>query len=285
MLGPMARSVVLRRIFWAVLGCGLAVCLLPAFQQKPFREYPGFEYDSYALPSDWSEPAEFVFGRLMYPSYTYGGRWRYRSDWRQGMSTWTIDYPANDRHFCRVLRRLTRVNVRSVEQPVNLDDGTDPFYWPWLYAVEVGNWQLTDSQVAKLREYLLRGGFLMVDDFHGTQEWAIFMESFSKVFPDRQVVDIEDTDPIFHALYDLDGRYQVPGAQFLRSGRTWEGRDGYEARWRGVYDDHGRLMVAICHNMDLGDAIEWADNPRYPEKYSALALRIVANYVVYTMTH
>lgn len=280
----MMRSGVARRILWATLASACVVCLLPAFQQKPFREYSGFEYDGYALPPDWSEPAEFVFGRLMYPSFNFGGRWRSRGDWRQGFSSWTIDYPASDRHFCQVLRRLTRVNVRSVEQPVNLDDGDDPFYWPWLYGVEVGRWELTTPQTAKLREYLLRGGFLMVDDFHGTQEWAVFMESMRHVFPDRQLVDLETSDPIFHVLYDLETRYQIPGLQFVRSGRTWE-QDGIEPRWRGIFDDHGRLMVAICHNMDLGDAVEHADNPRYPERFSALALRIFTNYAVYAMTH
>jgi hypothetical protein len=124
----------------------------------------------------------------------------------------------------------------------------------------------------------------MVDDFHGTEEWAVFLESMKRVFPDRHVVDLDDADAIFHTIYDLGDRYQVPGAQFLRTGRTYEW-DGYEARWRGIYDDRNRLMVAICHNMDLGDAWEWADVPQYPEKYSALAIRIGVNYVVYSMTH
>ena len=124
----------------------------------------------------------------------------------------------------------------------------------------------------------------MCDDFHGTFEWQVFEASMKRVFPDRPIVDIDNDDQIFHALYDLDDRYQVPGAQFLYSGRTSE-QDGYEARWRGIYDDKHRLMVAICHNMDLGDSWEWADEPRYPEKYSALGIRIGVNYVVYAMTH
>jgi hypothetical protein len=110
------------------------------------------------------------------------------------------------------------------------------------------------------------------------------MQSMSRVFPDRPVVDLDGKDAIFHTIFDLDDRYQVPGAQFLRSGRTFE-HDGYEARWRGIYDDRGRLMVAICHNMDLGDSWEHADNPQYPEKYSALGFRIGVNYVIYAMTH
>jgi hypothetical protein len=150
--------------------------------------------------------------------------------------------------------------------------------------VEVGHWELTDAQAKKLRNYLQRGGFLMVDDFHGTVEWEVFTNSIKRVFPDRPVVDIENSDPIFHVLYDLDERYQVPGAQYLRSGRLYE-YDGFDPHWRGIYDDKGRLLVAICHDMDLGDSWEWADDPRYPEKFSALGFRIGVNYVIYAMTH
>jgi hypothetical protein len=250
--------------------------------QRPFREYPGVEYENFPLPPDYREHTEWVFARLMYPPVPYG--WFSRGDWTRGASSWTTDYPRSGRHLTLAVRRLTRIHARSVEQPVNLDDGDDVFHWPWLYAVEVGHWNLTDAQALRLREYLLRGGFLMVDDFHGTREWAVFTASMSRVFPDRPIVDLDNADPIFHMLYDLDGRYQVPGAQYLRSGRTYE-HDGYEARWRGVYDDHGRVVVAICHNMDLGDSWEWADDPAYPERFSALGIRIGVNYITYAMTH
>jgi hypothetical protein len=262
---------------------GMALVLGAFAYQRPFREYPGVEYEEFPKPADWNEKSEWAFARLMYPPI--GGRrgW-YGGDWTKGESSWTIDYPRSDRHLATVMRRLTRIHARSVEQPVNLDDGDDVFFWPWLYAVEVGHWNLTDAQAAKLREYLQRGGFFMCDDFHGSREWATFVASMSRVFPDRPIVDIDSKDPIFHMLYDLDDRYQVPGAQFLRSGRTYE-QDGLEARWRGIYDDKGRLMVAICFNMDLGDSWEWADSPRYPEKYSALGIRIAVNYVMYSMTH
>ena len=87
---------------------------------------------------------------------------------------WTQDYPRADRHFPLAVRRLTRVDVRSVEQPVNLDDGDDVYNWPWLYAVQTGHWSLTDAQAAKLRDYLLRGGFFMCDDFWGEDDWEVF---------------------------------------------------------------------------------------------------------------
>ena len=248
--------------------------------QRPWREYRAFEYSNFPIPPDYQEKTEWLFARLMYPPI-YGNR---LGDWRNGYSHWTMDYPRSDRHFSAALRRLTRIHVRSVEQPVNLDDGDAVFYYPFLYGVEVGHWALTDPQAAKMRDYLLRGGFFMCDDFHGTYEWEVFNASMQKVFPDRPIVEIDNADPIFRTLYDLDDRYQVPGAQYLRSGQVWE-QDGKVPHWRGIYDDKNRLMVAICHNMDLGDSWEHADNPRYPERYSALGIRIGVNYIVYAMTH
>jgi hypothetical protein len=250
------------------------VCIA-TYAQKPFREYPGAEYENFPLPPDYQEKTEFTRARLIYPSIGRG--------WRRA-SSWTIDYPRSDRHLLEGVRRLTRIHTRSVEQPVDLDDGDDVYNWPFLYAVEVGHWDLTDAQCKRLRDYLLHGGFLMVDDFHGTNEWDVFMASMSRVFPDRPVVELDNKDGIFHVLYDLEQREQVPGAQWLYSGRTYE-QDGYEARWRGIYDDKGRVMVAICHNMDLGDAWEWSDDPRYPEKWASLAYRIGVNYIVYAFSH
>jgi hypothetical protein len=106
-----------------------------------------------------------------------------------------------------------------------------------------------------------------------------------RVFPDRQILDIPDDDAIFHTVFDLSDRFQVPGAQFLYPPYRMYENGGKEPKWRGVYDDHGRVMVAICHNMDLGDSWEWADIPRYPAKFSDLGIRIGVNYAVYSMTH
>ena len=238
----------------------------------------GSRDEGYApIPPDANEKTEFVYARLRYPS---AGRGR---GFRGFGGAWTTDYPKNDRQFLQGVRRLTRIHARSMEHVVDLETD-DIFNYPWVYAVEVGQWYLPDDQVKKLREYLLRGGFLMVDDFHGTYEWEVFMASMSRVFPDRPVVEIEDKDAIFHVLYDLDERFQVPGIMPLRWGVTYE-EDGIVPRWRGIYDDKGRILVAICHNMDLGDAWEHADWPAYPERYASLAYRIGINYIIYAMTH
>jgi hypothetical protein len=251
--------------------------------ERPFREYPGVEYDSIPIPPDFKVKGEWTFARLMYPPGANDGyRGRFDGDWHLGLSLWTQDYPRADRHFSEAVRRLTRIRTRSVEQSVNLEDGNEVFEWPWLYAVQVGEWGITQAQAKILREYLLRGGFFMADDFHGTYEWMVFQRSMQMVFPDRPIVDIDNKDAIFHTVYDLDDRYQVPGNEHLALGYK---NDGYQARWRAIYDDRGRVMVAISFNSDIGDSWEWADSPAYPERFSALGMRLGVNYIVYAMTH
>jgi hypothetical protein len=254
--------------------------------QKPWRQYPGLEYEGYPVPPDFQVKGEWAFARLMYPPVSsYFGGFQFEGDWRRGGSNWTMDYPRSDRHIASAVRRLTRIQARSVEEPVNLEDGNQ-YDWPWLYAVEVGHWNLDDAQAKALREYLLRGGFFMCDDFHGTDEWNTFIASMRKVFPDRPVIEIPDKDAIFHTVYDLDDRYQVPGAQYLETGQTYEkGTGGKQPHWRAIYDDHGRIMVAMCFNMDLGDSWEHADNPQYPERFSALGIRTGINYLIYAFSH
>jgi hypothetical protein len=265
-------------------GIGVLVCTL--FAQRPFREYPAWEYNNFPLPKDYQVPGEWTFARLMYPTFHYQIDWQWKPwlDWREGGTNWTIDYPRSDRHLSLAVRRLTRIDGRSAEQPINLDEDDDVFNYPWLYAVEVGHWELTDSQIAKFREYLLRGGFFMCDDFHGSIEWRVFINTMNKVFPNRPIVDIPNDDPIFHTVFDLDHRYQVPGMQYTFTHRVYE-KDGTVPEWRAIYDDHGRIMVAICHNMDLGDSWENADDPTYPAQFSALGIRLGVNYITYAFTH
>jgi len=215
---------------------------------------------------------EFHFARMFY-----------EGDGRRGRGGWTTDWPEAEEHFTLGVSRLTRVNIGEQARMLEVTDDII-FDYPWLYAVEVGSWYLGDAEAARLREYLLRGGFLMTDDFHGSAEWQGFIESMQRVFPDRPIVEIPDTDEVLHVLYDVDERIQIPGIAALRYGVTYE-RDGVTPHWRGIYDDNGRLMVAINFNMDLGDAWEHANDPGYPEPMTGLATRFAVNYVIYAMTH
>jgi hypothetical protein len=283
-----------------VLGLGILILAVGGvvLAQRPFKEYPAIEYENFPLPTDYQQKAEWTRARLRYPDiYGYPDQDLFLQNGRPFPGYWTMDYPRSDRHLLEGVHRLTRIDTKSVEQVVSLDGTDDMYNFPMLYAVEVGHWRLQEKHAAQLREFLLRGGFLMVDDFHASREWAIFTESMSRVFPDRQIIDIPNDDPIFHTLYDLQDRFQVPGAQYFESGKIYEsgmdrdinGQPDYTAgktpHWRGIRDDNGRIMVAICHNMDLGDAWEHSDEPEYLEKWASLAYRIGMNYFIYDLTH
>jgi hypothetical protein len=252
-----------------------------AHAQREFRDYLPFEgYDAAtALPADYAVPGELVVGRLMYPG---GGR-----NWLRGGTSWAVDYPKGDRTLAAILRRFARIDVRSVEQPVNLDDGNDVFYWPFLLVGLAGNWNLTDEQVAKLREYLLRGGFLYADSFFGSYDWAGFTQGMSRIFPDRPIIDLPFDHPVFHIIYDISelSTTQLPHmGSLMRGGGGWLG-DGRIPHWRGIENDDGHLMVLIGFNNDTPDSWQWADDPRYPAEAANLGLRIGVNIAAYMMTH
>jgi hypothetical protein len=267
-----------------LLGAALLFSSAALYAQREFRVYRSFEYEAMQeLPEDFDRPAEFVVGRLMYPpgrGRRFGG-----GDWENGGTSWAVDYPRADRTLAMILRRLTRIDVRSVEQPVNLDDGDDVYYWPFLMVGLPGSWDLTEAQAAKLRDYLLRGGFLLCDSFFGTAEWQGFVESMQRVFPDRPIVDLSDDHPLFHVVYDLREKHQIANMQALYGrGRPYRA-DGDTPRWRGILDDQGRLMVVIAFNNDVGDSWQWADDPDYPAEDANLGLRLGVNFAVYAMTH
>jgi hypothetical protein len=256
-------------------GLSTGLPALPAGPDQWFEEEgPGLS------PVQRIDKAEFSWSRLRYTSAarSYGGY-----GYGYGYGGWSRDYPKADRQFLMAMRRLTRVSARTTEQVVDLDS-EEIFNYPWVYAVQVQTWTFSEAEAKRLREYLLKGGFLMVDDFHGTADWESFLNGIRMVLPDRPIEDLDNKDEIFHVLYDLDDRFQVPGEQYIRTGRTYE-KDGYVPKWRAIRDDKGRVIVAICHNMHLGDAWEWADSPEYPEKFASMAFRVGLNYIIYGMTH
>lgn len=281
---PIFSGLRLRVDFALIVIAILSLAVAAYAYQEPFRVYRSLEpYDNVPVPEGGDRASEWIFGRLMYPSSPrarFGGY----GIWTQGGTSWTVDYPRGDRHFAAALQRLTRVDVRPLEQPVNPDDGDDIYNWPWLYVDLPGSWDLTDAQAEKIRDFLLRGGFLMADNFWGADEWEIFEEGMRRIFPDREMVELDKDHHLFHSVFDTSDRYQIPGQWATRRG-AMSRNGGVIPYWGGVYDDKGRVVVAITFNSDVGDSWEFADDPSYPEHYSALGLRLGANYVVYALTH
>jgi len=211
------RRIVIGALILATLSC-LYAQFRPRRNTDPNRKWAKYEYemqDPVEDPPDTYVPGEFVLGRLRYRSDRDGRRGSY--------ARWGIDANKGDRLFLDTLRRLTRIHTQSTEDIIDVDSD-DMFNVPFLFAISPGDWEISMPQAERLRKYFDRGGFLMVDDFHGEREWAQFMTGVYRIYPDAKVIDLGDKEPIFHVIYDLTHRINVPGANVVH-GPGYE-RDG-----------------------------------------------------------
>lgn len=219
------------------------------------------------------------------------GRRRGRRGWG-GWGGWATDFPDSDLNFSFRLQQLTSLKVNP--EPVVLQLTDDRLFdYPFIYIVEPGGLMVLDEEVLALRKYLLSGGFLMVDDFWGADEWQNFYEQIKRVFPDREPVELPLQHEIFHNVYQLKEKPQIPSITAARQGKpwgiTWEdhGEDSQTPHYRGIFDDKGRMMAIICHNTDLGDGWEREGEEEwyFSEFAEKRAYPMGINIVVYAMTH
>ncbi len=262
----------------------LAGCAALSFAQRRFQDA-----DEGPRPT-FQTGAEFHFIRLEYTDLPqFHRRWGFASRGANGDGWWMVDWPDADDHFSQGVQRLTRVATGDPRH-LSLND-EHLFDYPWIYATQAGWWGLTDKETARLGEYLLRGGYLVVDDFWGPEQWEIFRETMQRALPGRAISDITPRDAVMHVLYDIreKDRTFIPGTRHLRrgagGGTVVRQPEGMDPTWRAMYDDRERMVVAINFNTDVGDAWEYADSPDYPAEMTALAYRYGINYLVYAMTH
>jgi hypothetical protein len=269
-------------------GSALAVLLLIAIaavaQRGRFQER---ESDDAPLPT---RAAEFHFLRVEYTDLPeYHRRFGYSSRDGQGTGWWMMDWPTAENHFTVGVQRLTRIDTGDARHLRLTDDRI--FDYPWIYATQTGWWGLTDAETTRLREYLLRGGFLVVDDFWGPEQWDVFRHTMARVFPNQPITDIAERDSVMHVLYDIEQKDLtfIPGSRHLRRGPGGKVQivqpEGTRPAWRAMYDNKNRMVVAVNFNTDVADAWEFADVPYYPEAMTTLAYRYGINYVIYSMTH
>ncbi len=250
---------------------------------------PQNDDDEAPLPA---KEAEFHFIRVEYTDLPqFHRRFGYSSRDGMGAGWWLVDWPNADNHFTTGIQRLTRIDTGDPRH-VKL---TDPrlFDYPWIYATQAGWWDLSDAEVKCLREYLLRGGYLVVDDFWGPDptQWEVFRRTMERVLPGKPITDIALGDAVMHTLYSIEQKDLtfIPGSRHLRRGYDGSVQvvqpEGTQPAWRAITDDHDHMVVAVNYNTDIGDAWEFADVPYYPERMTALAYRYGINYIVYSMTH
>lgn len=222
----------------------------------------------------------FTFARVRYSSYGRGG-YGYRSGGR-----WATDYPDADLNFSYRLQQLTAIEADPNGKVLELTDEAI-FDYPLLYMIEPGDMYLEDAEVAGLRKYCLNGGFLWVDDFWGEREWDNYYENMKRVFPEREFVELPLEHEIFHCVYPLSKKPQVPSIHAWYSGYTAERVDAQEPHYRAIFDDKGRMMVLACHNTDLGDGWEreGVDPNYFKEMSEKWSYPLGINILVYVMTH
>jgi Domain of unknown function (DUF4159) len=267
-----------------LLGIGLTIAYAQRRERDRYRQAvaPASEEElTWTVDSRFKHDV-FTFARIRYDSVDMG--------WRRGGGGWATDRPDSDLNFSWRLQQVTALKVEP--QPVDLEL-TDPelFDYPWIYMVEPGSLLFHEDEVAILRKYLLNGGFLMVDDFWGEEEWENFREQMKRVFPERDPVEVRIEHPIFHCVFPIEEKPQVPniytGARSEYTGITWERPDAQVPHYRAIFDDKGRIMVFICHNTDNGDGWEREGESAYyfREFSEKKAYPLGINIVFYSMTH
>jgi hypothetical protein len=215
----------------------------------------------------------FTFVRIQYDS------------WGRGWS-WATDYPDSDLNFPYRLQQLTSLKVDPKPKILRLTDD-ELFDHPFVYLIEPGSLVFSEDEVIALRRYLSNGGFLMVDDFWGEDEWSNFYHEIKRVFPDREPEELSLDHQIFSCVYKLNVKPQVPSIHAWERGLTYERWDAGEAHYKAIHDDKGRMMAIICHNTDLGDGWEReGENEQYFRQFAEKwSYPMGINIVFYAMTH
>lgn len=265
------------RLRWAgwtaicLLTTGLGLAQYGRYRNMPPRE----ELPAWELDKDFPDDV-FTFARVQYSSYSGWG--------------WDTDYPDAEANFGFRLQQMTSLRVSPVNKVLRL---TDPrlVEYPFIYVVEPGRLYFEEEEVHALRRYLLNGGFLMADDFWGQAEWENFRREIRRVFPNREPQELPLNHAVFHCVFDLSAKPQIPNIWSAVGGRpygiTWERSDAKEVHIKGIYDDNNRMMVIICHNTDLGDGWEReGENEWYFHEFAEKkAYPLGINILFYAMTH
>ena len=262
----------------------LAAAVLTAqIRRRAPREPNGNRQLRYATLDDFD--GSFQFCRVVFRRASNGDG-----------GNWSVDFPRADQNLSVRLSELTKtpVGFSPDGEPrhllVNL---TDPalYHCPFIMMTEVGSLYLDQREAAGLRDYLLKGGFLWADDFWGNYAWDFFENQMRQVLPSKRypIVDLPLDHPVFHSLMAVNRVPQIPSINFWLGsggGTSERGPDSATPHARAILDDHGRIMVFITHNTDLGDSFEReGDSYEYFLRFSVEGYAVGVNVLLYSMTH
>ena len=255
-----------RALLWGVLAVGAAGSAVPA--RLAAQRFVNGE-EALTAPPNPPYDGRFTYARIRFTQTccVQGGQyWDVK---------WGHDYPSGDRHFPRILRELTTMRVRPDLSAILTLDDPQLFKFPFAYLCEPGYWMPSDKEVAGLREYLRRGGFLIVDDFVGGQ-WYNFETQIHRAFPEARLIPLTADHPIF------DSFYRIPSLDFDHPYFR-----GVKAQFYGLFEDNDpkkRMMAIVNYDFDVSEYWEFSDTGLFPIDLSNEAYKLGVNYVIYSMS-
>ncbi len=271
----MDARVVTGLLFGAILGGGALTASSQSDTTPTCREPTGSEaYEDLNPGYD----AGYQFARIRYTPTSRGGFYGFRR--RGGREPmWHHDYPRADGHFLKILDEVTLMHPRSDGCNVFTADDPGLGRYPIAYIVEVGSWNPTDAEVQGLRSYLLKGGFLMVDDFRGERALGNFGYQMGRVLPGSSLIELHPSHEIFDSFFRIDP-YEVLPPPIYGS--------GLQIKYYAIFEDNDpskRIMVVVNYDNDIGEYWEWSDTGFFPIDLTNDGYKLGVNYIVYAMTH
>lgn len=268
-------SIISTAVFVLALA-GLAIAQRPQHPRKPRPSGPRL----YEVPkNDEDLSGRVTFARIKFDmGGLYGGFGLHLGD--NGLP-WSHDYPDAGRHLMKIISELSKTDVTlDHNEPIFGFDDPDVFKYPIVYMCEVGFMDMSDKEIAGMREYCLRGGFVIVDDFRGESQLANLKAHLRRAFPEYQLKELDISHPIFNCFFSIKTLDLAPiyGGGYV----TYE---TLHPKFYGLEDAQGRLMMVVNYNYDVSDFWQWSDNPFAPIEETNEAYKFGVNYVMYALTH
>jgi hypothetical protein len=232
----------------------------------------------YEVPKDQADlSGKFIMARLRFEMGLSSSYWSHLGD---GGFPWSHDWPGAGRHLNKIISELSKLDINlDVNEPIYGFTDPDLYKYPMAYLCEMGLMNLSDQEIAGMREYCLRGGFILADDFRNPREWAVFEYYVKKAFPEFPLKRLDISHPIFNCFFS------IKTLDIVTPYTTSANFGNVSPEFWGIEDDKGRLMMVINFNNDVSDFWQWSDDPFAPIEQTNEAYKFGVNYVMYALTH
>jgi len=273
-----------------IIIAAIALCLLTGLalgqregggrHRKPTMDLPPV-FENGIPKTDENLSGRFTFVRIRFDTSQYASYYGYNNTLGDGGPPWSHDYPVASRHLMKIIAELSKIDASlDINEPILTLDDPMLFKFPFAYLAEPGFMNLGDKEIAGMREYCLRGGFLLIDDFRDPRQFAVTQYHIKKAFPEYELKKLDVSHPIFNCFFSIKSLELPP----IYGGGYVSNTTLYPEFW-GLEDEHGRLMMIVNYNYDVSDFWQFSDNPFRPIEETNEAYKFGVNYIIYALTH